>query len=87
MNAYFAYMFGGMLRRVACRIRPYEIERGQTDRILNKSIAILVDAFEGNGIRRMPWQRSSHISSGSRPDRRSAPRSLFSGISMFVTTA
>jgi predicted CoA-substrate-specific enzyme activase len=47
MNAYFAYMFGGMLRRVACRIRPYEIERGQTDRILNKSIAILVDAFEG----------------------------------------
>jgi len=47
MNAYFAYMFGGMLRRVACRVRPYEIEQGETDRVLNKSIAILVDAFEG----------------------------------------
>jgi len=47
MNAYFAYMFGGMLRRVACRIRPYEIERGETDRVLEKSIAILADAFEG----------------------------------------
>jgi predicted CoA-substrate-specific enzyme activase len=47
MNAYFAYMFGGMLRKVACRIRPYEIEEGQTDRVLNKSIRILADAFEG----------------------------------------
>ncbi len=47
MNAYFAYMLGGMLRKVACRIRPYEIEAGQTDRVLNKSIRILADAFEG----------------------------------------
>jgi predicted CoA-substrate-specific enzyme activase len=47
MNAYFAYMLGGMLRKVACRIRPYEIVEGQTDRVLNKSIRILADAFEG----------------------------------------
>ena len=47
MNAYFAYMLGGMLRKVACRIRPYEIVEGQTDRVLNKSISILADAFEG----------------------------------------
>jgi len=47
MNAYFAYMLGGMLRKVACRIRPYEMEEGLTDRVLNKSISILGDAFEG----------------------------------------
>ena len=47
MNAYFAYMFGGMLRKVACRIRPYERERGQTDRVLNQAIKILSEAFSG----------------------------------------
>jgi predicted nucleotide-binding protein (sugar kinase/HSP70/actin superfamily) len=47
MNAYFAYMFGGMLRKVACRTRPYEKEKGETDRVLDKSIRILSDAFEG----------------------------------------
>jgi len=47
MNAYFAYMFGGMLRKVACRIRPYEREKGQTDRVLNQAIKILSDAFSG----------------------------------------
>lgn len=47
MNAYFSYMFGGMLRRVACRIRPYEIEKGRTDKVLEKSIQVLSDAFLG----------------------------------------
>ena len=47
MNAYFAYMFGGALRKVACRIRPYEREKGRTDRVLNQAIKILSDAFSG----------------------------------------
>jgi predicted CoA-substrate-specific enzyme activase len=47
MNAYFAYMFGGMLRKVACRIRPYEREKGQTDKVLAQGIKILSDAFAG----------------------------------------
>jgi predicted CoA-substrate-specific enzyme activase len=46
-NAYFAYMLGGMLQRVACRIRPYETEKGRTDKILNKAIRVLTDAFLG----------------------------------------
>ncbi|MDJ0622962.1 MAG: acyl-CoA dehydratase activase [Desulfocapsaceae bacterium] len=46
-NAYFSYMFGGLLRRVACRIRPYECEPGETDRVLDKSIGILADGFRG----------------------------------------
>ncbi len=44
-NGYFAYMLGGMLRKVACKIRPYEIENGKTDSVLDKSIEILSDAF------------------------------------------
>ncbi len=47
MNAYFDYMFGGMLRKVACRIRPYEREKGQTDRVLNQAVKVLSDAFSG----------------------------------------
>ncbi len=47
MNAYFSYMFGGLLRRMACSIRPYEIEKGSTDRLLEDSIVILSAAFRG----------------------------------------
>ncbi|MGB3210597.1 MAG: acyl-CoA dehydratase activase [Desulforhopalus sp.] len=46
-NGYFAYMIGGMLRKVACKIRPYEVEKGETDRTLKKSITMLIDAFSG----------------------------------------
>jgi predicted CoA-substrate-specific enzyme activase len=48
LNSYFAYMFGGLVRKMGCRIRPYEKERGATDRIIKKSIDILADAFMGN---------------------------------------
>ncbi len=47
INGYFSYMFGGLLRRVACSVRPYEKEKGKTDRILDKSIEMLADAFLG----------------------------------------
>ncbi len=47
MNAYFAFMFGGMLRKMACRIRPYECEAGATDRALTESVRICTDAFLG----------------------------------------
>ncbi len=46
-NAYFAYMLGGMLQKVACRIRPYETEKGRTDWIVDKAIKVLRDAFLG----------------------------------------
>ena len=47
MNAYFAYVLGGMIRKVGCKIRPYEVNRGETDRVINKSIKILSAAFRG----------------------------------------
>jgi len=48
INAYFAYMFGGLVRKMGCKIRPYEREKGATDRIIRKSIDVLADAFLGN---------------------------------------
>ena len=46
--AYFAYLLGGLIRKLGCRIRPYEIVRGKTDEVIKKSIGILESAFLGN---------------------------------------
>ena len=48
INCYFSYMFGGLLRKMGCKIRPYEVIKGTTDRVMNKSVNILEDAFLGN---------------------------------------
>ncbi len=47
MNAYFAFMFGGMIRKMGCRIRPYEKNPGETDRVTESSIRIMEEAFLG----------------------------------------
>ncbi|RJR15497.1 MAG: CoA activase [Nitrospiraceae bacterium] len=48
INSYFAYMFGGLVRKMGCRIRPYEKEKGKTDRMIKKSIDVLADSFLGS---------------------------------------
>ncbi len=48
-NAYFSYLFGGMLRKVCCRIRPYEVFPGETDRVLERSIEMLNEVFRSGG--------------------------------------
>lgn len=40
-------MFGGNLKKIGCMIRPYEIEKGKTDRILAQCQNIFIDAFLG----------------------------------------
>jgi len=45
--AYFAYMLGGLFRKVACRIRPYEHEKGQTDRVFAMVKQELISAISG----------------------------------------
>jgi predicted CoA-substrate-specific enzyme activase len=47
LNTYFAFMFGGMLRRLACRVRPYEEVPGETDEAVGESVPILSRAFAG----------------------------------------
>jgi predicted CoA-substrate-specific enzyme activase len=45
-NMYIACMFAGMLRRIGCHIRPYEVVPGTTDDALDKSIPIITEAFK-----------------------------------------
>jgi predicted CoA-substrate-specific enzyme activase len=45
INAYFAYMFGGLLRSIGCKIRPYEVMPGETDQVLSRALAIINQAF------------------------------------------
>jgi predicted CoA-substrate-specific enzyme activase len=45
--AYFAYLLGGLIRMTSCKIRPYEINKGETDRVLRESTGILEEAFLG----------------------------------------
>jgi len=47
-NIYFSYMFGGLLRKIGCRMRPYEKNRGATDAAIKKSLDILSAAFRGD---------------------------------------
>lgn len=46
INAYFAYMFGGLIRSIGCKIRPYEVKKGETDRAIEKSLTVLEHTFE-----------------------------------------
>ncbi|MGD9824783.1 acyl-CoA dehydratase activase, partial [Desulfobacter sp.] len=48
-NTYFAYMFGGLFRSIGCRIRPYEINKGQTDTALYTVCSIMGTAFLTGG--------------------------------------
>jgi predicted nucleotide-binding protein (sugar kinase/HSP70/actin superfamily) len=45
--AYFAYLLGGVLRMTACKIRPYEINKGETDLAVDTGVRILEQAFLG----------------------------------------
>jgi predicted nucleotide-binding protein (sugar kinase/HSP70/actin superfamily) len=47
LDTYFAHMFGGFIRKIGCKIRPYEKRKGETDRVLKKSVDVLIDAFLG----------------------------------------
>ncbi|HLF35002.1 MAG TPA: acyl-CoA dehydratase activase, partial [Cyclobacteriaceae bacterium] len=46
INAYLAYMFGGYLRKIACRIRPYEKIKGTTDEVMQRSFSKLYEVFK-----------------------------------------
>ena len=45
INAYLAYMFGGTIRKIGCHIRPYERNRGSTDRVIGEALTMLHQAF------------------------------------------
>jgi predicted nucleotide-binding protein (sugar kinase/HSP70/actin superfamily) len=42
-DVYIGYLLGGLLRKIACRIRPYEIVPGTTNKIIEKGRQLLYD--------------------------------------------
>jgi predicted CoA-substrate-specific enzyme activase len=47
INTYLAHLVGGFIRKIGCRLRPYEKIKGATDRVIKESMELLVDAFRG----------------------------------------
>ncbi len=47
IKTYFAYMFGGNLKKIGCMIRPYELVTGETDRVILEAGDIFKKAFLG----------------------------------------
>jgi predicted CoA-substrate-specific enzyme activase len=47
VDTYFAFLFGGLIRKIACKLRPYELTRGETDRTVSRAVEIAADAFLG----------------------------------------
>lgn len=45
--AFFAYFLGGLIRMTGCRIRPYEMNKGETDQAIKQTVGILEEAFLG----------------------------------------
>ncbi len=45
INTYLAYMFGGYIRKIGCSIRPYEKNKGLTDKTIQESLLLLYDVF------------------------------------------
>jgi predicted CoA-substrate-specific enzyme activase len=46
-NVYFSLLFGGLLRRLGCKIRPYEQDPGTTRRTMDRALEIFVSSFLG----------------------------------------
>lgn len=47
VKTYFAYMFGGNLKKIGCMIRPYELIKGETDRVIIEARDTFTKAFMG----------------------------------------
>lgn len=73
-NAYFSYMFGGLLRSVGCKIRPYEIHKGETDLMLQKALKILCNAFENGDSKEIALKNAMALFSGIETRKETRPK-------------
>jgi predicted CoA-substrate-specific enzyme activase len=48
VNTYLAYMLGGLIRKIGCKLRPYETAQGATDAAIEAGITLLESAFGGD---------------------------------------
>jgi predicted nucleotide-binding protein (sugar kinase/HSP70/actin superfamily) len=61
LHGYRAALVGGLLRRVGCRLRPYEAVSGTTDRALDRALEILVPAFVDGTALRQAVRRAAEL--------------------------
>ena len=47
-NSYLAFMLGGLIRKIGCRIRPYESAAGATDAAVEAAMRLIESAFRGD---------------------------------------
>lgn len=67
--AYFAYMLGGLFRKVACRIRPYELVQGQSDSVFEEVHKLLLEALSGESSIDQAIKKGTELIDGIRYDR------------------
>ncbi len=51
IDIYQAYLLGGLLQKMGCKVRPRELNRGVTDALLQQSVDQLASAIETGGSR------------------------------------
>ncbi|MCX7029767.1 MAG: acyl-CoA dehydratase activase [Spirochaetes bacterium] len=56
-----AYLFAGFVRRVACRLRPYETEPGATDQAVAEAVTLLAAAFADGGRKEPALKRAMRL--------------------------
>jgi predicted nucleotide-binding protein (sugar kinase/HSP70/actin superfamily) len=75
IDTYFAFFFGGLLRRLGCRTRPYELEPGSTDRAIIQGRDIFTQVFSAGKNREEALEAVYQLFSAIPADR-SRPRPL-----------
>ncbi len=54
MRMWHALVLGDVFRKLACKIRPYEVNKGETDAMIDKHMDIMAKLFEGTDISNAP---------------------------------
>ncbi|WP_319501083.1 acyl-CoA dehydratase activase-related protein [uncultured Draconibacterium sp.] len=73
VNSYLAFLFGGFLRKIECKLRPYEIQLGQTDILVKKAIELLYQTFMNGSSKEealkqvIEWSKAVELKTESRP--------------------
>jgi len=73
LNSYLAFLFGGYLRKLECKLRPYEVKQGETDEVVKRVMKLFYETFE-NGTSKekalkkaMQWIKEIEVRKETRP--------------------
>jgi predicted nucleotide-binding protein (sugar kinase/HSP70/actin superfamily) len=61
LNTGQAYLFAGLLRKISCRLRPYETEQGATDRAVAEAVTLLAAAFADGTRKRTALEQAMRL--------------------------